>query len=87
MLYPKLAWYAQFESSKWLVWKNSFLRIVEKHAPSRKARVRRRGSPWITSELKKQMYERDILKIQAIKYNDPVIWTQFKIQLIVVKKR
>ena len=54
-------------------WKKSFLEIVDKHAPLRKARVRGRSSPWITSELKKQMHERDILKIKAIKSNDPVV--------------
>ena len=53
-------------------WKKSFLEIVDEQAPLRKARVRGRGSPWITSELKKQMNERDILKIKAIKSNDPV---------------
>ena len=53
-------------------WKKSFLEIVDEQAPLRKARVRGRGSPWITSELKKQMNERDILKIKAIKSSDPV---------------
>ena len=46
--------------------KKSFLEIVDKHAPLRKARVRGRGSPWIPSELKKQMHERDILKIKLL---------------------
>ena len=53
-------------------WKKLFQDILDKHAPLRKARVRRRGSPWITSELKKQMHEKDILKIKAVKSNDPV---------------
>ena len=57
----------------WLAWKNSFLGIVDKYAPLRKARVRRRGSPCITPELKKQMHERDILKIKAMKSNAPVV--------------
>ena len=41
-------------------------------------RVRARSSPWITSELKKRMHDRDILKIKACKPNNPNDWTQFK---------
>ena len=67
-------------------WKKSFLEIVDKHAPLRKARVRGRSSPSITSELKKQMHERDILKIKAIKSNDPVVWAKFKRQRNIVNK-
>ena len=37
----------------------------------KKFRVRARSSPWITSELKKRMYDRDILKIKTCKSNDP----------------
>ena len=70
----------------WSEWKKSFLETVDKHAPLRKARVRGRSSPWITSELKKQMHERDILKIKAIKSNDPVVWAKFKRQRNIVNK-
>ena len=51
--------------------KNSFLAIVDMHAPIKTMGVRARSSPWITSELKKQMHERNILKLKAIKSNDP----------------
>ena len=50
----------------------------EKHAPLRKAHVSAQGSPWITSDLKKQMHERDILKIKAIKSNNQVVWVKLK---------
>ena len=69
-----------------MVRREKFLEIVDKHAPLRKAHVRGRGSPWITSELKKQMHERDILKIKAIKSNDPVAWAKFKEQRNIVNK-
>lgn len=68
----------------WSEWKNSFLAIVEMHAPLRTMRVRARSSPWITSELKKQMHDRDILKLKAIKSNDPNDWVQFKRQRNIV---
>ena len=64
----------------WLEWKNSFLAIVDKHAPMR---VRARNSPWITAELKKLMHGRDILKIIASKSNDP----QFKRQRNIVNNK
>ena len=57
-----------------------FLSIVDKHAPLRRMRVRVRSSPWITSELKKRMHNRNILKIKAMKSKDPFDWMQFKKQ-------
>ena len=64
----------------WNEWKESFLAIVNKHAPLRTTRVRARGSPWITSELKKQMHDRDILKLRAIRSKNPNDWVHFKRQ-------
>ena len=68
----------------WLQWKCSFLSIVNKHAPLRTMRVRTRSSPWITSELKKRMHDRDILKIKASKSNDSNDWSLFKKQRNIV---
>ena len=62
----------------WLQWKRLFLSIVDKHAPLRTMLVRARNSPWITSELKKQMHDRDIFKMKSSKSTDPNDWTQFK---------
>ena len=55
----------------WSKWKCTFLSIVDQHAPLTRMRVRARSSPWITSELKKQMHNRNILKIKAIRSKDP----------------
>ena len=68
----------------WLQWKSSFVSIVNKHAPLRTMRVRTRSSPWITSELKKRMHDRDILKIKASKSNDSNDWSLFKKQSNIV---
>ena len=62
----------------WLQWKRLFLSIVAKHAPLRTMLVRARNSPWITSELKKRMHDRDIFKMKSCKSTDPNDWTQFK---------
>ena len=43
-------------------------------------RVRARGSPWITPELKGRIHDRDILKIKACKSSDPFDWSKFKKQ-------
>ena len=41
--------------------------------------------PWVTSELKKQMHDQDILKIKAGKCNDSSDWTLFEKQRNIVK--
>lgn len=71
----------------WSQWKFSFLSIVDKHAPLRTTRVRARSSPWITSELKKQMHDRNILKIKAYKSNYLNDWIQFKKQRNIVNSK
>ena len=55
----------------WNEWKESFLAIVNKHAPLRTTRVRARGSPWITSEQ---------LELRAIRSKNPNDWVHFKRQ-------
>jgi len=55
-----------------------FLSVVDKHAPLRRMRVRARSSPRITSELKKRMHNRNILKLKVMKSKDPFDWMQFK---------
>ena len=64
----------------WLQWKCSFLSIANKHAPLRTMRVRTRSFPWTTSELKKRMHDRDIVKIKASKSNDSNDWSLLKKQ-------
>ena len=43
-------------------------------------RVRARSCPWITSDLKKQLHDRNVLKIKAIKSNDGDDSMRFKKQ-------
>ena len=64
----------------WSKWKCMSLSIVEKHAPLRRMHVCTRSSPWITSELKKRIHNRNIPKIKAIKFKDLFDWMQFKKQ-------
>ena len=62
----------------WRVWKTTFNNVVEMHAPLRTRLVRSSKSPWITPEIKRQMHERDVLKIKAIRSKDICDWTAFK---------
>lgn len=62
----------------WDAWKNVFLDIVNKHAPCRSFRVRNKPSPWLTSELKKLMFDRDRLKKKAVLSNNPDDWSLYK---------
>ena len=43
----------------WVKWQQIFLGIVGNHAPCKRRRVRNVTSPWITSDVKKLMFQRD----------------------------
>ena len=62
----------------WEAWKKLFLLCVDKHAPLRNKRVRLCKSPWITSQLKKRLHARDILKLKATRSGDVDDWRNFK---------
>lgn len=62
----------------WQLWKTKFLDKIEKHAPTRTKRVRSRKTPWITSDLKQSMHDRDKLKQRAVQSNDPRDWIAYK---------
>ena len=40
----------------WHDWKNRFLHVAEKHAPTRQRRVKSDYKPWLTEHIKKQCY-------------------------------
>ena len=55
----------------WADWKTKFLDVVNSHAPLRTRRARIKKAPWINSELKKGMRDRDAAKRKAMALNDP----------------
>ena len=55
----------------WADWKTKFLDVVNFHAPLRTRRARIKKAPWINSELKKGMRDRDAAKRKAMASNDP----------------
>jgi hypothetical protein len=46
----------------WEEWKLKMLSILDKHAPCRTKIIRIKPSPWINSELKRELYTKDMLK-------------------------
>ena len=62
----------------WRQWKEMFLGCIDKHAPLKLKRVRKKRSPWITSELLRKIRKRDFLKKKAISSNNSATWEQFK---------
>ena len=57
----------------WTNWKTKFLDIVNNHAP-----LRTNKAPWINSQLKKGMHDRDAAKRKAIASHDPCDWHKYK---------
>ena len=74
----------QFDSNSvninevWHIWKSNFLNILRKHAPRRVIKVRNKPAPWLNSEIKKEIFNRDSLKRKAIKSGSQNDWSTFK---------
>ena len=62
----------------WAKWKEMFIECIDRHAPLKSKRVRLSKSPWINSSLKKLMHKRDILKLKAIRSENPSDWREFR---------
>ena len=62
----------------WSKWKELFLKVADFHAPLITKRVRNHHLPWINSELKALMLERDKLKRIAVISKDISDWNHFR---------
>ena len=51
----------------WSKWKSLLMECIDRHAPLRHKRVGNKRSPWITSQLQREMRKRDYLKQKAIR--------------------
>ena len=74
-------------NSAWNAEKDIFLNIVDKHAPRRVMRVRNKPAPWLNSQLKEEMYERDWLKKKASETQRPDVWKAYKTKKLTVNKK
>ena len=61
----------------WNAWKNMFDSVADKRAPLRDRRVKDKHSPWLTSQIRKLIIERDLLKKKAIKTGEPDQWKEY----------
>ena len=64
----------------WDIWKQIFIYIADGHAPLKKKRIRGNCAPWITPELKHDMFDRDRLKRVASRSQSDADWTRYKQQ-------
>lgn len=63
-------------NNAWGIWKQIFEFIADSHAPLKKKRVRGNSAPWITPELKHDMFERDRCKKVASRSQSDTDWTK-----------
>ena len=65
--------------SKWCLWKTLFLNVLDAHAPIRMKRIRtRRNIPWLNKNSRNLIFERDKLKLKAIKSKSTQDWDAYK---------
>jgi hypothetical protein len=62
----------------WQAWKSIFLEILDRHAPIRCKRTRGTSVPWITSNVKRLMRNRDFHKEQARKHAASAHWDKIE---------
>ncbi|XP_038047487.1 uncharacterized protein LOC119721478 [Patiria miniata] len=62
----------------WQTWLNSFMEIVNLHAPLCKKKIRQNACPWITDDIVKLMKERDQIHKAAVKHNCQNLWNEYR---------
>ena len=66
--------------SAWDIFKSLVLHVANTHAPLRESRVRGCDMPWITVDLREQMYKRDHLRRVAIRSKSPGNYQNYRVQ-------
>ena len=52
----------------WESWKTLFLKVLDKHAPKRSKRIRKKGNvPWFNKTVKNKLFQRDRFKTRCDK--------------------
>lgn len=63
----------------WECWKILFLRVLDKHAPKRSKRLRKKGNvPWFNKTVKNKLFQRDHFKRVAVKTNNENDWKLYR---------
>jgi hypothetical protein len=62
----------------WLVWKENFTKIGDKHAPIKRRKIRYKSNPWITEQLLHEKRHKNYLKQKACKTGNLNDWENYK---------
>ena len=63
----------------WEIWKTLFVDVLDKHAPIRSKRQRKKGNiPWLNREVKAKLFKRDYLKKKATQTNNENDWKFYR---------
>ena len=62
----------------WEIWKELFLEVLNKHAPLQHKKTKPSKVPWITTEIRSLINERDKLKRKAIITKLETDWSKYK---------
>ena len=62
----------------WLVWKEHYAKICDKHAPIKRRKIRNKSNPWITDLLLHEKRHKNYLKRKACKTSHLNDWENYK---------
>ena len=62
----------------WLVWKDRFTEIIDRHAPIITRKIGKKRTPWITKEILLKKRQKNPLKKKACKSKSESDWQVFK---------
>ena len=62
----------------WKIWKRNFNTILDKHAPISHKRVEKSSDPWLSSNIKQMMQNRDFHKKQSVKHDSRYYWRLYQ---------
>ena len=62
----------------WKIWKTNFNTILDKHAPIRHKWVKKSSVPWLNSNIKQLMQNRDFHKKQSVKLGSVYHWRLYQ---------
>ena len=70
--------YTSDANEMWALWKKLFLDILNKHAPTMNFKIKGKNMPYITSDLKQMIRQRDYLKAKAVKTGSKILHQAFR---------
>ena len=62
----------------WLVWKDRFTEIIDRHAPIKTRKIGKKRTPWVTKEILLKKRQKNLLKKKACKSKSESDWQVFK---------